>query len=240
MTIWLPFRGEFGSKLMWHVPSFNAAASHAETLICHEPNQDCLYPNAKDHYIVKPPEDYNCTGATGAPGDETLYRDIRNHFGPTEKYIHPLEVAHYPKKYFTTVPLKKYSLKPEVVLCKRMKAANFGKIWRHWDYVNESLDKYGISTYFADNYNTDEILWCMIHARLVLTIYTGSMFLCQLGGVRPHILCAEGKRECPAGMGICETLLNSHDVARVGWSYVPFWQDPDRVASYVVSEVRKK
>ena len=235
-NIWLPFRGEFGSRLWWFVPAFGAA-KHPK-LICHEGHQKCLYPDADEYYEVPSPENYNQTSATGAPGDAVLFDQIMTNFGKAN-YIFPTEVSHWPKSPVFVKPLKDYTIFPDVVLCKRMKTANFGSIWYHWDDVGNALNRAGYSVYFADNFNTDEISWAMMHAKVVLTVHTGSCFLCQYVSVHPWILTTSEGRGGVCGAPFLDTgILKNCDISKVGWTVIPLWEKPEAVVDVILNYLK--
>lgn len=232
MTIWLPFRGEFGARMLWFVPTFHVAPS--PKLICCEVHQECLYPTADEFYIVPSPADPNSTGATGAPGDEQLYEEIKAHFGDVE-YVLPKHNDSL-TQYFIVKPRLTYDLFPDVVLFKRMKSANIGKVWSHWDRLTDDLRSKGINVYVADNYNTDEIVWAIQHCKLALSVQTGGMYLCMLCGMRVSILCTEDEKEGePSTQGIMVNDLHRMNISGCGWELVPHWNDYDKVFNHVLT-----
>lgn len=247
--VWFPFRGEFGSRLMWYVPVLHNAfkTNGRYNIACIEQHQECLYPAASEYYIVPSPEDSNSTGATGAPGDADVYAQIKQHFGASVDYQPWEDIIHHQKCYFEQPikPCYTHKITADVVLCRRLKTANWGKVWAYWDYVGSQLQAAGLTVYYADTFNTDEIVWVMQHAKVVVSLQTGGLFLAQNAGIRPWVLTAayipdKGFPECGVvgAMLVDPTLLSCMDVARVGWDWVPFWDTPEMLINAIINKLR--
>ncbi len=146
----LPNRGEFGLKVMYHVPAVHAIEH--EKIVFAEPGEDCLYPSASKIITVpSQPDDNMRRGMQERDGD--FHEQIMKWYGYLgDNWIET--DSHMPRKRF--VPSDKghhrWGAKilgdyfaPDVVVCPRRRQYGATKNWPWWfalvkDLKAESLE----------------------------------------------------------------------------------------------------
>jgi hypothetical protein len=164
----LPFRGEFGIKLLRHVCRVHAIKHPNKLVVCEE-GDEALYPSARsiincarnvDHSRRdQPSEDSVFVQHFAAeaichllvPGDSIVWPSFS---GPTEYFV--------PKPYVNV----NCTVTPDVVICPRKRAYGSSKNWPYWWDLVKHLSQLGIRSVVAaggqDNSdrNVEKLLPC--------------------------------------------------------------------------------
>lgn len=192
MSVILPFRGEFGLKLRYHVPAVYALGSGHVIMI--EKGEEALYPLAAGWIPVDRREDDERRGWTEP---EAPY--LR------EQYPETIELRKgEPEERFLPAPWKFQGTGAvDVVICPRMRNYASSKNWQHWPWLAESLEAEGLKVFAAGAPDSSVDVGCarawdyvrfldasieaMLGARLVVATDAGLAHLAVLCG-RPLLL----------------------------------------------------
>lgn len=156
VTLFLPFRGEFGHLLMWHAPRVNA--HRGEKIVCCERGQEALFPGVSGYHFVDPrPEDKSKTDRAHKK-DTDLFDDIRETLGkrfPGAEFLEPPgERASGSKKYLRYEPLETVGIHCDVVVCPRKRVLAPGRNWSCWPDLVNHLTEGGYSVFAAGSEDT--------------------------------------------------------------------------------------
>ena len=201
MSVVLPFRGEFGLKVRYHVPMMYALGTGHAVMI--ERGEECLYPSARAWISVDRRKDDERRGWT-EPQRPYL----------TERYPEAIELQRGgPERRFLPAPHIEQHVGPvDVVICPRMRNYASSKNWPHWPWLAESLEAEGLSVFAAGAPDSSVDIECrrawdhdrfldasldaMLGARLVVATDAGLAHLAILCG-RPLLLITHGGLVAP-------------------------------------------
>ena len=130
MKIILPFRGEFGMKLMRHVPQVNAITG--DKIVCCEPGEEAFYPSASSYEICDKNNDDNRRESYQKDSDfiSNYTNKLRKKYGDGPKFIKTDQDM--PCKYFIPKPYVDFGIKTDIVVCPRKRKYGAEKNWKHW------------------------------------------------------------------------------------------------------------
>ncbi len=192
MSVILPFRGEFGLKLRYHVPAVHALGNGHVVMI--EKGEEALYPRAASWVSVDRRKDDERRGWS-----EPVDAYLREHYPET------IEVSKgEPEERFLPAPHMEQDLGSiDVVICPRMRNYASSKNWPHWPWLAESLEAEGLNVFAAGAPDSSVDIECerawdherfldasigaMLRARLVVATDAGLAHLALLCG-RPLLL----------------------------------------------------
>jgi hypothetical protein len=143
MKIILPYRGEFGHKIMSHVPKVNFI--DPPKIICCEDGEEALYPGAKHHILVERKNDKD--RRQYPVYDLEFVEEIKKQMlpiYPDATYIHPIDLSsHGPvkRKHFIPEPLEKRGITCDIVICPRKRSYGKRKNWPLWNKLVKELNK---------------------------------------------------------------------------------------------------
>jgi len=146
LTIFLPFRGEFGHLIMWHAPNVNA--HEGKKIVCCEHGQESLFSDVTEYIFVDPrPEDVKKT-ANAHSYDKKFFEELQDKHGkrfPGAKFVRPAGEFNesHPKKYVSYQPNKKYDIECDIVVCPRKRILAPDRNWEHWNALTKKLKAAG-------------------------------------------------------------------------------------------------
>ena len=150
MKIILPFRGEFGMKLMRHVPQVNAisACSRREKIVCCEPGEEAFYPSAMKFEICDKNDDDMRRESYGKDsGYISKYMMYLKKKYPKAEFVKTNKDM--PCEYFIPKPYVTYDIKNDVVICPRKRNYGAEKNWKHWVETSKRLQSEGLNVFAA-------------------------------------------------------------------------------------------
>ena len=165
MNVVLPFRGEFGLKLRYHVPAVHAFPE--PKVVCAEPGEEALYPSAEKIVAVPPNHDDRRRDSYAKDRDEVeRWRALmgREYPGATFIETHPK----MPQSRFLPEPRTRLGLAPDVVICPRRRSYGASKNWPHWGVLLAALKARGLDVFAAGAPDSSYELDCpnaWVHAR---------------------------------------------------------------------------
>lgn len=236
-TVVLPFRGEFGIRIRYHVPRVRAL--ERPIIVCHEPGLEALYPDCK-RVAVNPREDLL------RYSDDREYLDVlRTKFRCMMPGVKVLEIdrrSKLPEERFvpepTVLQLQEGPLGEErvdVFVCPRWREYGPSKNWPAWPEVAGGLMAEGLTVFAggteAHSYDVpcDDRAWSyprvldatiegMKRAELVLATDAGLAHLALLAGVPLLLVGSNGGLVAP-GPAVDEEGIVRHE------SYWPIRMD---------------
>jgi hypothetical protein len=198
--VYLPFRGEFGHKLMWHVPWIYS--EHAERVCCHE-GEEALFPRAKSFHYVARLCDRERGDRTGS--DETYIRGLERLFALSRRPMarQPNEKVMRGFERFIPTPHEARGIRSEIVLCPRAREVCPERNWSHWRRLagdlsdlrlfaagaRESSVDLGIESAWDFERDIDSTIEAMLSARLVVSTDAGLGHLAMLCGRPLLVIC---------------------------------------------------
>jgi len=203
MRVVLPFRGELGLKLRYHVPAVHAMRPD---VVCMEPDEEALYPSAGTRYLVERNRDDDRREKYAKDGAylRTLEPQLRAAF-PRAQFVET--APGMPEARFIPEPLLRRGLAADVVICPRKRVYGASKNWDGWALLAEQLQAAGLSVFAGgapDSSNPvpcpaawelerflDATIEAMLVARVVVATDAGLAHLAVLCG-RPLVLIAYG------------------------------------------------
>ena len=219
MRIVLPFRGEFGITVRFHVPA--VAALEGDVMVCHEPGLEALYPFALSRIIVPRKSDpergwtkasdpafmegIRCGLRAGYPGAELVETDGRDEKNvrrfrpkPHEPQLDPARewdvfVAPRKRQGAPNVMARNWDGWPET--CQRLRSDGlriFAGGMRETSYEVEADD----AAWHYDR-TLDATIEAMYRSKVVLATDAGLAHLAMLCGRPLIIVAAEGGRVAP-------------------------------------------
>lgn len=147
----LPFRGEFGIKLLRHVCRVAALRHPRKVVVCEE-GEEALYPSAKEHLICTRNADERRRDLPERDGSyvRTLTAEI------VAPRLLPADTivwlgADGPRSYFHPTPFVavRAEVVPDVVICPRRRTYGSSKNWPHWQTLVEELKRGGVERVVA-------------------------------------------------------------------------------------------
>lgn len=150
LTIFLPYRGEFGHLLMWHAPTVNA--HEGKKIVCCEKGQEGLFPNVISHILVNPrPEDIRKTANAHSYDKDLFERIIKNQKKkfPDAKFVTPLGEfkSHSPRKYLVYQPHIKQNINCDVVVCPRKRELAPDRNWEYWSDLTKKMQDNNLAVF---------------------------------------------------------------------------------------------
>jgi hypothetical protein len=147
----LPFRGEFGIKLLRHICRVHAIEHSHKVIVCEE-GDESLYPTATEFLICPPNADEEKRDQPIVDREfivSFLNRDISPLLKPGDSVVWPGFEG--PRTYFVPQPYLRveYDIVPDVVICPRKRAYGSSKNWPHWKLLVEELRSVGIRNIVA-------------------------------------------------------------------------------------------
>lgn len=142
MNLILPFRGEFGMKLMRHVPQVNAIPG--EKIVCCEPGEEALYPSASQFEICAKNDDDKRRESYDKDKSfvDNYTKQLRKKYGKEVKFIKTDQKM--PCKYFIPKPYVEFGIKTDIVVCPRKREYGAEKNWKHWPAFVKRLPEYQV------------------------------------------------------------------------------------------------
>ena len=128
----LPFRGEFGLKLRYHVPA--VAALPRPVAVCVEEGEEALFPGT-EHMIVKRKDDDFRRRDLTAKDDAVFLDQCRDELEVRYPGCRILTVdrsRNWAEKRFVPTPFVDYGLSADVVIGPRERTYQPSKNWGHW------------------------------------------------------------------------------------------------------------
>jgi hypothetical protein len=147
----LPFRGEFGIKLLRHICRVHVIGHSHKVIVCEE-RDESLYPTATEFLICPPNADEEKRDQPIVDREfivSFLNRDISPLLKPGDSVVWPGFEG--PRTYFVPQPYLRveYDIVPDVVICPRKRAYGSSKNWPHWKLLVEELRSVGIRNIVA-------------------------------------------------------------------------------------------
>ena len=113
----LPYRGEFGHKIMWHVPTIHAL--EGEKIVCCEAGEEALYPSASQFVLVDRKPDRR--RREHPHHDQDFISEFRALLQSRFSGQFRLPSNHGPRRYFIPRPLATHGITADVVVCPRVR-----------------------------------------------------------------------------------------------------------------------
>lgn len=202
MRVALPFRGEFGLKLRFHVPRVHALAPD---VACIEPGEEALYPSAKQFVMVDRNADDARRDVFSKDSDylESLKPDLLRRF-PEARLVQTGDGD--PELRFVPRPfVDQGDFTGDVVVCPRRRNYGASKNWTGWGELVGDLSSKGLRVWAAGAPDSSETVPCprtwdyerfldatiaaMLAAKVVVATDAGLAHLAVLCG-RPLVLIA--------------------------------------------------
>lgn len=135
----LPFRGEFGIKLLRHVCRVHGIRHSRKIVVC-EPGDEALFPSAESYVICTPNDDDR---RREMPRDDSLFTKAAMSqivvplMEPGDGVVWPLFDG--PRAYFTPIPHVSPDPHPDwdIIVCPRLRRYGMTKNWLHWTALVE-------------------------------------------------------------------------------------------------------
>jgi len=263
-TLVLPFRGEFGLKIRYHVPVVHALGS---VIVCAEPGEESLYPRAKEIIDVARNNDDRRRHSYAVDRDfiNSLRPELEERY-PNTQFTETCREM--PEERFIPDPQVRLGLKADVIVCPRWRRYGASKNWQHWVKLTHQLKAAGLKVMAAGNRDAssdvpalklwefqrplDASIEAMRNARLVVATDAGLAHLAVLCGA-PLLLISHG-----AGVVAPGPVLDEHGtVERSAYWTICFeeyyhsanhtgspidvvqdgWMEPDKVLSAVLARL---
>jgi ADP-heptose:LPS heptosyltransferase len=198
MNVVLPFRGEFGLKLWWHVPAVHAI----EPDVCYiEAGEQALYPSAREWTEVDRQHDDRRRNNYAKDDGTPVFEAVARWRFPAAELLKPSD--RWPRKRFVPQPHWPQGVSCDVVVCPRWRNYGAEKNWPHWVDLTARLNAEGLNVFAggaADSSqevpavraweferNLDATIEAMHSARLVVATDAGLAHLAVLCG-RPLLM----------------------------------------------------
>jgi hypothetical protein len=240
VPIHLPYRGEFGHKVMWHAPRIHAEKS--PKVVCCEIGEEALYPSADEYIFVERKEDAKRRELEryDIKFRIAVQEDIRKaRAGQAISFVHPDRRG--PTKRFVPAPHIVQDISCDIAVCPRKRGFGHAKNWKHWADLTRALTKNGHSVFAcgAPDSSTDvpcpkaweyerfldATLEAFASADLVVATDAGLMHLAVMCGKPVAVICAPGERTNPNGPAIRKNRINKANHMKQPIRYMPYWKD---------------
>ena len=244
MGVILPFRGEFGLKIRFHVPAVYAMR-HARHRVCVEPGEEALYPGANGYVECERREDRE---RHGMKNDGLYISGLMEKMGHGTKYLTPGRGD--PEERFVPEPTVRVGVNPMVVVCPRKRKYGPEKNWPHWAELEgwgagAPDSSFGVGSRegaWDHERFLDATIEAMLGARLVVATDAGLAHLAVLCGV-PLLLITYKGRPAPGPVrnALGDPVQPSYWPVRMDEYYhaanhrgspitvCDHWHDPDKV-----------
>lgn len=262
-TVVLPFRGEFGLKVYYHVPAVHAIGP--DVIYC-ERGEEALYPSADRYVQVERNADGRRRNKYRRDRDFVSHaeRDARNRFTDPELLTPGWDA---PRERFIPEPVETHGITCDVLVCPRKRDYGAAKNWPHWTWLTEQLQAEGLDVFAGgapdSSYEVpcpraweyerflDATLEAMHAADLVIATDAGLAHLAVLCGRPLKIISyrdgivAPGPNVNERGRKLADEFWPIHrhryeEGAHTGspWEIMPYtWNDPERVLEAAVGPV---
>lgn len=200
-VVYLPFRGEFGHRVMWHAPW---VYQERAKIVCCEPGDECLFPTAKV-FIEVPPPPHDRYRSHRSLADAMYLRSLRAKYEETRGPLSgcPENLSSLPR--FVPQPREKRGIETDIVICPRRRELAPQRNWPHWHELERELSSnwrvfaagakdsshHTIKCDAAWNYprHLDATVEAMLSAKMVVSTDTGLAHLAVLCGRPLMIIC---------------------------------------------------
>lgn len=246
-NLWLPYRGEFGHKVLWWAPS--VYADKGPKVVCCEEGEEALFPGAEEYLIV--PRNQDSKRREYVHYDQAFLDQLKDSLPPRfQGYNIVVPSKSYPKEYFTPKPLKQYGIVCDLVVCPRRRSYGQRKNWDHWPSLISRLVGRGFVVFAAGAPDSsmdveipkawdyprflDATLEAMGSAELCISTDNGLAHLAVACG-RPLLLISSQGRTCPGHSGIRMRRYRSENHTGSPIEVIDAWDDPGKVEDFVCS-----
>jgi hypothetical protein len=195
----LPYYGEFGYELMYHVYQANGATDNV--IMCHAEHKDSLYPNASGRIVI---EDYPMVKLSKDAihkKEMDILLFLKNNFlGNLDGYdiFNAGRVRTLHGKPFIPIAQTDYDFETDVVIFPRKKPHQGWKNWELWDKFVDAIKAEGLrvfacghpdhsfhlgcpSSWDYDNHN-DATIWAITHSKVRIGVITALHLLSLMCG----------------------------------------------------------
>jgi hypothetical protein len=193
MKVFLPYRGEFGHKIMWHVPTVYHCKG--EKVVCCEQGEEALFPGATEYVLVERNADANRREKMNSDEElhQRLTRELSSEYTAAE-FVRPQRGT---LEFFVPEPRVRYGITCDVVICPRKRRYGSVRNWKLWPQLYEALasthrvfaagapdssEEVGPHKAWAYERFLDATLEAMLAAKVVIATDTGLAFLALLCG----------------------------------------------------------
>lgn len=207
MKLYLPYRGEFGHKVMWHSPIVNA--DKGEKTVCCEPGDEALYPGAAEYILVDRPDDFVRRERSNPERD--WLDNYAARMSDTFDCIYPTNKGK--REYFVPRSTVSYGIECDIVVCPRKRKYGSNKNWKLWPEFVERLKDKGYKVFAAgapdSSFETDcpkawdyprfldASIEAMHSAKACIATDNGLAHLVVVCG-RPLFVVTSNRRTCPS------------------------------------------
>lgn len=197
--IYLPFRGEFDHKIMWHVPWVYQEKAR---VVCCEEGKECLFPTAEEIIYVPSLADRSRGHRTASDG--VFLQRLRSQLGNTKGPLPGLPKNMKTLPRFTPTPGTEAGIETDILICPRRREVAPMRNWQHWDALVQCLSSHRVFAAGAPGSSVTELdcdaswnyaryldatIEAMLSAKLVVATDTGLAHLALLCGRPLLVIC---------------------------------------------------
>ena len=148
-TVYLPFRGEFGHRVMWHSRQVYTG-QEARKIACIEAGTEALYPGCEYEHVPSPPDvKRDHLLKTDKEFRQKIQQQMAQKY-PGATFVEP--DRHAELTHFEPAPhIPQTDLSPDLVVCPRWREHGRDRNWAHWRRLTESLVKHKFLVVAAGN-----------------------------------------------------------------------------------------
>lgn len=249
-TIWLPYCGEFGTKLRDQVAFVHADKS--DKIVCCEAGDEYLFPDV-ERFVIPRIENDSLRGYNGNGKDEEIFKRIKEHFGKDYEYITPLQLRreNRPREFFVPKCQKNYDFETDVMIFPRGRQLRSSQLnWSYWEILVKDLREKNISIFVGglrenskdigclsawdfDN-PTDATIWGIQHSKIRIVTASGGSWLSLLCGksVLIIIYSEDWFKPCIPDYQILDHL-------KVRWQTINSWNNYKPVLEKIIQELKE-
>ena len=247
----LPYRGEFGHKIMTYVPTIHGFDS-PKKIVCCEPGEECLYPSATKIIIVDRMLDKN--RREKMHHDENFHEELTATLRKDYPKAEIKKSFNRKKKYFIPKPTETNNISCDVVICPRYRKYGVAKNWKLWKELDVELSKkYKVFAAGAAD-SSGEIVspasWSyerfldasiegMLSSKVVIATDTGLGYLALLCG-KPLILISSDGKTCPSYKKISLKRFQGVNHMKMNIDIVDAWTDIKNILISVDKEFQNE
>lgn len=210
----LPYRGEFGLTVRYHVPAVRALPR--PLVVCHEPGLEALYPDCERLLVDSKADALRRDVYARDQEFVTHWKHKLEQLYPGWAIIAPDRSKKWPERRFVPHPhIPQYVAKCEIVICPRFRQYGTAKNWHRWPSLAATLATRGIRVFAAGLAETsdrrcrvtdaawnyarplDATIEAMCRARLVISTDNGLAHLAVLCGAPLLLVGSLGGRVAP-------------------------------------------
>lgn len=239
-NLWLPYRGEFGHKIMWHAPSVYADKS--DKIMCCEIGEEALYPGAKEYIYVDRADDKKRRERVYGGEKEWLDDFVKSNKFDGHNLIYPSR--NRPKEYFVPKNKTERGIKCDVVVCPRKRAYGNMKNWKLWPNFVKKLIGLGYSVFAAgapdSSYDVncqkawdhkrflDASIEAMLSSKVCIATDNGLAHLAVMCG-RDLLMITDGGKTSPSYPGVCIDRFNRENHMNCSIKLIDCWNNFDNL-----------